>query len=61
MPTSDPTEFSLPVKLPSQPLVIVPGMDDSPPGHWQSLWQAGTPGESCHVRSARDCQLNGSV
>ena len=26
------------------PIVIVPGWQDSPPGHWQSLWAAQLPG-----------------
>ncbi|GAA1519020.1 RBBP9/YdeN family alpha/beta hydrolase [Nocardioides humi] len=43
MQAPDAVEFPRQISLPSQPLVIVPGIDDSPPGHWQSLWQAAHP------------------
>lgn len=31
-------------RCPVARLLIVPGLGDSPPGHWQSWLQAGTPG-----------------
>jgi predicted alpha/beta hydrolase family esterase len=39
------SSFPVPKKHPNMvPIIIVPGWQDSPPGHWQSLWAAQLPG-----------------
>jgi predicted alpha/beta hydrolase family esterase len=34
----------VPVADPLSPVLILPGLFDSGPGHWQTLWQRGRPG-----------------